>query len=218
MENCYETVGNGNGDHHNPNGKKYSINHPFRAIISGPSGTGKTNALLNLINKLNCHENFYLFVKLIGDDPLYDEVLVKRIRETESKCNADILMKYSDCLEDLPNVISDEIDSSFQNIFVFDDMLDEDAKNLKKIKSYFTKMRKRNCSMVFITQDYFSCPKVIRRNCNINIFTKNKSEKDLQNIYQEHAKNDFPNFDEFKKMFKEATENNQDVLIINNHK
>ena len=104
MINFYDQVGRGISDHYNPNGDKYLIKHPFRALISGVSGSGKTNALLNLISKLNCWDRYYLYVKLMGDDPLYDEVLVPKLQAVGKKHTTDILMEYSATLDDLPAV------------------------------------------------------------------------------------------------------------------
>ena len=211
MINFYEQVGDGSDQHYNPNYDKYLIKHPFRCLISGASGGGKTNAVLNLIDKLNCFERFYLFVKMMGSDPLYDEVLVPKLRAVEARRDIQILMEYSCDLDSLPNITSEEINISYQNLFVFDDMLDEDPKSLKKISAYFTKMRKRNCSLVFIGQDYFQTPKPIRRNCNLFILTRSTSEKDLQQIHQDLAKE--LDFTDFKNLFREATAG-QSVLVI----
>ena len=212
LKNFYEDLGNkDNRTYNNPNSGTYLISHPYRCLICGCSGTGKSNTLLNLIDKLNNMERFYLFVKLMGDDPLYDEVLVRKLQDAEQKHGIPILMQYSCDLEDLPDVRGDEVDSRFQNLFVFDDMLDEDAKSLKKISAYFTKMRKKNCSLVFVGQDYFQTPKPIRRNCNIFIFTKSVSEKDLRQIHQDLARE--MTFEEFKKMFKAATDRGN-ILVI----
>ena len=211
MINFYEQVTSTGNDHHNPMGDKYQIFHPFRAIISGQSGSKKTNVLLNLINNLNCFDRYYIFAKLMGNDPLYDEVLIPKLQAVEDKFGCQLLMAYTNTLDDLPDM--EDIDSSYQNIFIFDDMLDESPKDLKKVSAYFTKMRKKNCSLVFVTQDFFQTPKLIRRNCNVYLFTSSVSERDLQNVYQELAKSDFASFTDFKMMFLEATAGGS-VLVI----
>ena len=218
MINFYNQLGKEADKYNNPNGNKYGIYHPFRILIIGPSGSGKTNALLNLTSKLNCFEKYYVFVKLAGDDPLYDNVLIPKIQEAEQTLNCEILMEYSDDLDDLPDIKSDAIDSSCQNIFIFDDFLDKSSKNLKKIEAYFTKARKKNCSLVFISQDFFSVPPIIRRNCTQYIFTKINSENDLRNIYRDLAKNDFATFENFKKFFSSATAGNNILTIYKNGK
>ena len=53
---------------HNPNWQ-YIPNHPYRILIIGGSGTGKANALLNLINNQLDIDKIYLYAK----DPYEDK-------------------------------------------------------------------------------------------------------------------------------------------------
>lgn len=180
------------------------IKHPARILIVGTSGSGKTNFLLNLINHMNCFHKYYLFVKMQGNDPLYDSVLVPQLYNCETKNNFQVLMDYSNTLDDLPEI--EDIDPNYQNLFVFDDMLDEHSKDLKKISAYFTKMRKKNCTLIFISQDYFKTPKIIRGNCDTIVITGITSKRDLQLIYQDI--NTGEPFDEFKDLISQATNGN----------
>ena len=41
----------------------YIPDHPYRIMIIGGSGSGKTNALINLINERNNIEKIYLYTK-----------------------------------------------------------------------------------------------------------------------------------------------------------
>ena len=41
----------------------YILNHPYRILIVGGSGSGKTNALLNLINNQPDIDKIYLYAK-----------------------------------------------------------------------------------------------------------------------------------------------------------
>ena len=47
----------------------YILDHPYRILIIGGSGTGKTNALLNLINYQPDIDKIYLYLK----DPYEDK-------------------------------------------------------------------------------------------------------------------------------------------------
>ena len=59
----------------NENKKDHNLNwpyipdHPYRILIIGGSGTGKTNALLNLINNQSDIDKIYLYAK----DPYEDK-------------------------------------------------------------------------------------------------------------------------------------------------
>ena len=51
--------------------------HPYRILIIGGSGSGKTNALINLINKQNNIDKIYLYTKDLSD-PKYKMFIKKR--------------------------------------------------------------------------------------------------------------------------------------------
>ena len=52
---------NGNKTEHNKNWP-YTPDHPYRILIIEGSGSGKTNALINLINEQNDIDKIYLYV------------------------------------------------------------------------------------------------------------------------------------------------------------
>ena len=60
-----DNIINENNKNHN---KKwpYIPDHPYRILIIGGSGSGKTNALLNLINEQRDIDNIYLYAKDLG--------------------------------------------------------------------------------------------------------------------------------------------------------
>ena len=73
MINLDNTVNNNNKGH---NEKWPHIpDHPYRIVIIGGSGSGKTNALLNLINEQRDIDKIYLHAKHLGE-PKY-EYLIK---------------------------------------------------------------------------------------------------------------------------------------------
>ena len=54
----------------------YIPDHPYRILIIGGSGSGKTNALLNLINKQNDIDKIYLYAKDLNE-PKYKILIIK---------------------------------------------------------------------------------------------------------------------------------------------
>ena len=64
----FDEYTNENKTKHNPN-SPYIPDHPYRILIMGGSGSGKTNALLNLINNLPDIDKIYLYAK----DPYEDK-------------------------------------------------------------------------------------------------------------------------------------------------
>ena len=63
------------------------------------------------------------------------------------------------------------------------------------IKELFTRRRKLNISLVFITQSYFSVPKVVRLNSAYFLRMKIYSKRKLQNIVINHSEDiDYKDF------------------------
>ena len=69
-----DSITNENNKEHNEKWP-YIPDHPHRILIIGGSGSGKTNALLNLINKQNDIDKIYLYTKDLSE-PKY-ELLIK---------------------------------------------------------------------------------------------------------------------------------------------
>ena len=58
----FDNYTNENKTEHNPK-CPYIPDHPYRILIVGDSGSGKTNALLNLINNQSDIDKIYLYAK-----------------------------------------------------------------------------------------------------------------------------------------------------------
>ena len=60
------------------NGKwPYIPDHPYRILIIGGSGSGKTNAFFNLINEQYSIDRIYLYAKDLSE-PKYEYLIKKR--------------------------------------------------------------------------------------------------------------------------------------------
>ena len=81
------------------------------------------------------------------------------------------------------------------------------------IKELFIRCRILNTSLAFITQSYFSVPKVVRLNSTHYLIVKINNKRKLQNI----AINHFADIDykDFMKTYKEYTKESYSFMIIN---
>ena len=71
-----DSITNENNKKHNEKWP-YISDHPYRIIIIGGSGSGKTNALINLINEQNDFDKIYLYAKDLSE-PNYKYLIKKR--------------------------------------------------------------------------------------------------------------------------------------------
>lgn len=192
---------------HNPepeiNDGQYAPKWPFRAIICGPSSSGKTF----LLNSMLCDPD--------GDDyrvhfgTIY--ICAKDTEETAYKILRDALdgaeRQYNRILEEQglkigsePEKLAhwyndpaelmgllDSMDREERKLIIFDDQeLASDKARLKIMEEFFQRARKLNCSMVFVAQTYYGTPKFIRRNCNYRfVFKPSGGKREINALLQD---------------------------------
>ena len=146
---------NENKTKHNKNWP-YIPDHPYRILIIGGSGSGKTNVLLNLIEKQPDIDKIYLYAK----DPYeakYQYLVNKRKSVSINHFNdPKAFLEYSNDMRDVYKNIDYYIpDKENKILLVFYDMIADMIHN-KKLDSIATEMfirgGKLNISLVFITQ------------------------------------------------------------------
>ena len=124
-------------------------------MIIGGSGSGKTNALLNLIKEQDDIDKIYLYAKDLSEAKY--EFLIKKCEDAGIK-HLDDSRAFIDCSNTMEGVY-ETIDGYNPNIqrkvlIVFDDMTADIMTNKKFqaiIKEFFIRCRKLNTSLVFIT-------------------------------------------------------------------
>ena len=151
--------------------------HPYRILIISGSGSGKTNALLNLINNQPDIDKIYLYEK----DPYetkYQYLINKRKKVGLNHFDdPKDFMEYSNGMQDVYKNIEDYNPIKKHKILiVFDDMI-ADTINNKKLNPVVTELfirdRKLHISFVFIMQYYFKVPKDVRLNSAHFFFLEN---------------------------------------------
>ena len=159
-----DNIINDNNNNHNEKWP-HIPHHPYRILIIGGSGSGKTNTLLNLINEQRDIDKIYLYAKHLSK-PKY-EYLVKNRENIGIKHvnNSKAFIECSNTMDDIYEKIDDYNPTRKRKILIiFDDMIKDIMTNKKFqsiIKELFIRCKKLSISLVFITQSYFSVPKDI---------------------------------------------------------
>ena len=71
-----DSITNENNIEHNEKWP-YIPDHPYKILIIGGSGSGKTNALINLINEQNDIDKIYVYARDLNE-PKYEYLIKKR--------------------------------------------------------------------------------------------------------------------------------------------
>ena len=156
---------------HNPNYEIHHIKVPFRMLIVGNSGSMKTNTLLNLLNIMTGTFESIFYITKNKDEPLLNFL--------EDKLGNKGL-KITEGLASVPDL--DKIDKESNTLIILDDLVNEPKKEQKIISDYYIRCRKRNCSIVYISQSFYEIPKMIRNNINYLIIKQVSSMKNLTMI------------------------------------
>ena len=193
----------------------YIPDHPYRVLIIGDSGSGKTNALLNLINNQPDIDKIYLYAK----DPYetkYQYLINKREKVGLDHFNDHkAFMEYSNDMQDVRKNIEEYNSIKKRKVLiVFDDMI-ADMINNKKLNPIVTELfirgRKINISIAFITQSYFKMPKDVRLNSTHFFIMKIPNKRELQQVALNHSSD--IDFKDFMKIYKKCTAKPYSFLV-----
>ena len=210
----FDEYTNENKINHNPNWQ-YIPDHPYRILIIGGSGSGKTNTLLSLINNQSDIDKIYLYAK----DPYEDkyQFLTKKRESIGIKHFNDpkAFIEYWNDMHDVYQNINDyNPDKENKILIVFDDMI-ADMINNKKLNSIVTELfirgRKLNISLVFITQSYFKVPKDVRLNTSHFFIAKIPNKRELQQIAINHSSD--INTKDFANIYRKCTAEPYSFLV-----
>ena len=188
----------------------YIPDHPHRILIIGGSGSGKTNALLNLINNQPDIHKIYLYAK----DPYEKKYqYLINIREKVGLDHFDD-PKANDMQDVYKNIEEYNPIKKRKILIVFDGMIADMINNNKLnpiVTELFIRCRKLNISIFFIAQSYFKVPKDVRLNSTHFFIMKIPNKRELQQIALNHSSD--IDFKDFMKIYKKYTKEPHSFLV-----
>jgi len=179
------------------------FNLPFRMIIVGSSGSGKTNLLMNVIKKTggrNVYSEIWVLTKN-ADEPLYNylddmgvNIITNRFDLPYLDIN-DFFVRNNVSTKKQKNYEQDDetppsmffSDDKTHKLVVFDDQVNE--ANQAFIQEFFVRGRKSNVSCIYLSQSYFAIPRIIRLQSNYIAVTKINSARDITAIVTDTSMN-----------------------------
>ena len=131
-----DSITNENNKKHN---KKWPFiaYHPYRILMIGSSGSGKTNALVNLINEQDNIDNIYLYAKDLSEPK--HEFLIKNREDARRKHldGPNAFIERSNTTDDVyENIDNYNLSRKRTNLILFDDMI-ADIMTDKKFQPIF---------------------------------------------------------------------------------
>ena len=133
-------------------------------LIIGGTGFGKTNySLFNLISPQPDIDKIFLHVKDLYESKYQFLINKQESRGLKHLNYSKAFIKCSNDMDDIyQNIEKKKPNKKRKTLIVFDDMIPDMLSNKNfnpTVAEFFIRGRKRNISLVFITQSYFAVPK-----------------------------------------------------------
>ena len=193
----------------------YIPDHPYRILTISGSGSGKTSALLSLINNQPDIDKIYLYAK----DPFEKkyQYLINKLEKVGLNHFNDskAFMEYSNDMQDVYKNIEDYNPIKKRKVLILFDVMIADMINNNKLSPIVTELfirgGKLNISIVFITQSYFKVPKDVRLNSTHFFIMKIPNKRELQQIALNHSS--YIDFKDFMNIYKKSTKEPYSFLV-----
>jgi len=191
----------------NPYFDKHHIKVPFRMIVIGASGAGKTLNALEILKRMKDTFDMVILICKCEDEPLYQFL--------KNKLKAQIIIfeiNSKDSRIPTPNEIEKLCGKKDQILVIYDDLVTE--KKQESIEQMYIRGRKLcgGISMMYLSQSFYKIPKIIRINSNYVLLKKLANNRDLKMILREYelGMDDKMLFNKYEK----ATAQQLDFLMI----
>jgi hypothetical protein len=217
--------------------------HPFRAVVSGSSGSGKTQLILNLLTNKHYYKDYFDIIFVLSPtagelDDTYDAIKPKTKKENGKEPSAkqlataikkpqketkvvfinqvkpEKLKKIMDINEQL--IKSKGVENSPKLLLLYDDVVSDKKLMADGVfRHTFIASRHYNASVIICTQKYNEVPRVCRLQASAIMYFKG-TESENGRIIDEFCPPSY-NKKEFTQILHEATKEKYSFLFINCH-
>ena len=184
------------------NFKNHMIEPCSMILAIGGTGKGKTNSVIDFIAKKHTFCDIIIYSGSTTDEPLY-KMLKEKIPETQLYNNID----------EFPELQTFDDDKENEKLIIFDDFINLNTKQMKKINEYLTAGRKFGFTVICLAQNYVSVPKTVSRNAHYFFIYQLNDNATIQNILKNHNIFDIPK-EIFKKLYQECTKEKLNFFMI----
>ena len=194
---------------------------PFSMLISGRSGSGKTNLMMNLMTRKEFYKNYFHYIMVFSPtagefDDMYKQLELpdENIRNEFNKEDLDELIENRKELIKKKGI--EYVGKNSRVLLILDDVIaDRNFLMSPQSLKMFALLRHYLCSVIVMTQSYNKIPRALRINCNgTMIFPSSQSEVEV--LIDEITPPNIKKRD-FEKVIDYATSGQYDFLYINNH-
>lgn len=155
------------------NFEQHGFSSPYFLLISGRSGLGKTNALVELLHRMgNSYDKIILCCMSFVSDPLYVAMKTN---------NPETMDVYEGEVPPVDSYIHDK----GHKLIIFDDMVGKKEFS-KAISDWFIRGRKAGADMCFITQSFYGVDPLIRRSLSNLFLFPSSNKRELNMILKEY--------------------------------
>ena len=183
-------------------------------LVVGGTGTGKTNAIMNLL--LLASKGHGVFAKIIvvcKTDELLYTYLKKQIPGDQLVIHKSI-NDLPDC-DNFENQYLKDPQHREETLLIIDDFIAdcEDKRKREKLENFAIFGRKKGLTQIYLAQSFFKVPKTIRLQIHYLWLLSVPNKKELALILSSYS---LPiEFDDLKNMVKDATQEQLSFLKIN---
>jgi len=184
----------------NPNFNLHGIKLPARICVSAPSGSGKSNMVVNFISLCSQGKGTFSKIHIVtkdADEALYNFLKLK-----------NPAIQITEGLHTLPPL--NKFDKDEQSLVVIDDLCL--AKDQSSVLDYFIRCRKSGVTVMYLSQSYFKIPLIVRQNSNYLVVLGIGNKRSISMMLNEVAIG--ASKEQLMGMFQEATREKLHFLLV----